>query len=62
MTRIATDRNLQDERRRGFRDSKDGKPFYCKLCGMGWQEFGACEEPDCELESDEEALKRFQPA
>jgi hypothetical protein len=52
---------LHEDRQRGFRDFKDGEPFYCKLCGMGWNEFGACEEPDCELESKEEAMKRYQP-
>lgn len=62
MTRLGTDLNLQDQRRRGFRDSRDGKPFYCKTCGLGWQEVMACEETNCQIESDEDALKRFEPA
>lgn len=56
------DLNLQRDRRRGFRDSKDGKPFYCKTCGLGWHEFMACEEGDCEIESEEDAMKRYEPA
>jgi len=57
-----TDLNLQQDRRRGFRDSKDGKPYYCKLCGMGWQEMMACEEGDCQIESETDAMKRYEPA
>jgi hypothetical protein len=37
---------------------KDGKPYYCVACGLGWGEFIACEEVDCELESEVEAQKR----
>lgn len=37
---------------------KDGKPYYCATCGCGLGEFMACEETDCELESDAEAQKR----
>jgi len=58
-------RQLEDDvaaRRREFRDSKDGKPFYCKLCGLGFQEMMACEESDCELETEDDAMKRFEPA
>ena len=40
------------------RTPTDGKPFYCKTCGLGWGEYGACEEPDCQLESDGEAQVR----
>lgn len=40
------------------RHSKDGRPFYCAECGLGFGEFLACEEPDCRLETDEEAAKR----
>lgn len=36
----------------------DGKPFYCKTCGLGLGEFMACEEPDCVLETTEEAERR----
>lgn len=56
------DLNLQRDRRSGFRDSKDGQPFYCKTCGLGFQEMMACEEVKCNLESAEEAMKRFDPA
>lgn len=36
----------------------NGKPYYCKTCGLGLAEYMACEEDDCELESEEEAQKR----
>lgn len=62
MTRIATDLNLRRDRSYGFRDSKDGKPYYCKTCGMGWNEMMACEEGDCVEETEDEAMKRYQPA
>lgn len=55
-----TDLNLLRARRQGFRDSKDGEPFYCKVCGLGFQEVMACEELECKLESNEEAMKRFE--
>jgi hypothetical protein len=42
------------------RDPHDGQPFYCTLCGAGWNEYGACEEPDCKLESLEVAQLRAQ--
>lgn len=37
-----------------------GEPFYCALCHCGFEEYAACEEPDCELETKEiaEARKR----
>lgn len=38
----------------------DGKPYYCALCGLGFGEFMACEEPDCKLESEEEARQRAE--
>ena len=38
----------------------DGKPYYCNLCGLGWGEVLACEEPDCKLETEAEAVKRQQ--
>ena len=52
------------------RSSTDGKPFYCTICGSGWNEYMACsmrrrnrgiprEEMDCELESRAEAMKRY---
>lgn len=62
MSRLGTNLNLQRDRRSGYRDSKDGKPFYCNTCGLGFEEFLACEEAECRLESDENALKRFEPA
>lgn len=40
------------------RSPYDGRPFYCTVCCAGWEEFGACEEPDCELETLEQALSR----
>ena len=36
----------------------DGKPYYCALCGAGFGEYMACEMPDCELESEQEAQDR----
>lgn len=36
----------------------DGKPYYCKVCGMGFGEFIACEQPACELEPPEDATAR----
>ncbi len=40
------------------RTPTDGKPYYCKVCGMGFDEFLACEEPDCALEGEADALAR----
>lgn len=37
----------------------NGRPYYCKLCGCGGPEYVACEEGDCELESEAEALARL---
>lgn len=59
---ITPEIKLAMDRQAGFRDSKDGKPFYCAVCGMGWGEYGACEEPDCELETQEAASKRHVPS
>ena len=42
------------------RDPYDGQPYYCTFCGMGWNEYGACEEVDCVLESPEAAQRRQQ--
>ncbi len=36
----------------------NGRPFYCKACGLGFGEYMACEEPDCELESEADAQAR----
>lgn len=43
------------------RSPRDGRPFYCALCGLGLHEFYACEEPDCRLETEQEAKKRALP-
>ena len=40
------------------RHPSDGKPFYCAVCGCGFDEYLACEMPDCELETLEQANKR----
>jgi hypothetical protein len=40
------------------RDPYDGKPYYCKLCGAGYGEYIACEDPDCQLESPTTAQLR----
>ena len=40
------------------RKPDDGHPYYCKLCGAGLDEYFACELPDCELESIEDAQER----
>ena len=37
----------------------NGKPYYCALCGAGFGEYLACELPDCELESEDEARERM---
>lgn len=39
-----------------------GKPYYCKLCGAGFAEYGACGQPDCELESEADAVARRDAA
>lgn len=44
-----------------MRTTTDGLPYYCKACGLGWNEYGACEELECELESAETALARSIP-
>jgi hypothetical protein len=35
-----------------------GVPYYCALCGAGGGERLGCEEPDCALETKEEAVAR----
>lgn len=42
------------------RSPYDGKPYYCKICGLGFNEYIACEELDCELESEASAKLRFK--
>lgn len=37
----------------------DQKPFYCVTCGAGFNEYGACEEIDCKLETQTAAIERF---
>ncbi len=45
---------------RGPRTPDDGEPFYCARCGLGFGEFMACEDGDCELESADKARARQQ--
>lgn len=33
----------------------DGQSYYCEICGLGFQEWGACEEVECQLEPIEDA-------
>lgn len=40
------------------RNSTDGLPYFCKLCGKGFNEYVVCGEKDCELESDSSAKSR----
>lgn len=40
----------------------NGEPFYCRVCGAGYGEYLACEEPGCALETREEAAKRIKLA
>lgn len=42
------------------RTSTDGEPFYCTFCGSGWNEYGACEDVRCTLETKDEAMKRHR--
>lgn len=44
----------------GERHMYDGKPFYCAWCGAGFDEYLACEEPQCQLESLDAAIARQQ--
>jgi hypothetical protein len=41
-----------------MRHPLDGKPFYCKVCGLGLAEYWQCDDEDCELESCEDAQAR----
>jgi hypothetical protein len=36
----------------------DGHPYYCKICGIDFAKYTACEENDCELESEITAKSR----
>lgn len=40
------------------RTPRDGKPFYCIKCRLGYGEYLACELPDCKLESEASAEAR----
>ncbi len=44
------------------RTPTDGKPFYCRVCGSGFGEYLACEEPCCKLEPEREAVARRRKA
>lgn len=48
------------QREKGIRDSTDGQPFYCTFCGSGWNEYLACEDVRCELETTKDATARYQ--
>lgn len=45
---------------RGERHPYNGKPFYCKVCGLGFSEFMACENVDCKLEDEATAISRAE--
>ena len=55
-------RTLPDARRTappGRRSPHDGKPYYCAECGLGYQEYLACDDTHCcRLESEDEARAR----
>jgi hypothetical protein len=40
------------------RTSRDGQPYYCLTCGLGYSEFLACEDGGCELEPPDRAARR----
>ncbi len=44
------------------RTPRDGQPYYCETCGLGFGEFMACERPDCRLETVVEAERRKKAA
>lgn len=46
-------------RQQGIRTVTDGKPYYCVVCGSGWNEYGACESVACQLEPSWDAAARF---
>lgn len=43
-----------------MRNPYDGQPYYCKTCGVGLAEYRACEDGNCELESQHDAIVRQQ--
>ncbi len=40
------------------RTPRDGQPYYCAKCGAGFGEYIACEQPNCELETQASAELR----
>lgn len=40
------------------RNPNDGRPFYCKTCGLGYAEYLACDALACQLEDESEAKLR----
>jgi hypothetical protein len=40
------------------RSPRDGQPYYCTRCKLGFAEYMACERTDCALESNESAEMR----
>jgi hypothetical protein len=40
------------------RDPYDGRPYYCEMCGLPYEEVMACEEVDCCLETEAAAQSR----
>lgn len=40
------------------RSPYDGDPFYCTTCRLGFNEYGACEEVGCQLESKKVSRQR----
>lgn len=40
----------------------DGKPYYCRSCGCGWNEWLQCEQPECPLEPEAEAHAQARAA
>lgn len=45
---------------RAARTPIDGWPYYCRVCGLGFGEYLACEELDCALEDQEQAQTRMK--
>jgi len=41
------------------RTPRDGLPYYCAICGLGFGEYLACEEAGCRLESIRDAETRI---
>jgi hypothetical protein len=40
------------------RSPRDGRPYYCVKCKLGFGEYMACDRADCKLESEESAEMR----